>query len=1352
MTLSTWRKLVHLVRETPRPARRGQRLATDDRFFRGLWLEPLEDRTLLSTFQWLGGGATANWNDPTNWNRTAGTTGTFPSVAGDIARFTGTYTAAQTVTVNVAITVGEIDFGTASNVTIAASGSNLLTLQNATGNAVLNVGSGALTNSGVDQINAPLVVSTTDAATNPAALSATVGGGTLQLTNTATGATANVLGSTSTFTVNTGGTLRASAAGSGSLVTANLVDTGALGSAAVNLAGGTFTLDPTASTASNGLASQFIGTTGGTQENLLNFNDPTALLTGSPTFVTSAASTTAGLANTISFGTAGGTVPFYASQTQNTNFGVRLQGMINIPQAGAVAFTSSSDDGTRLFVDGTLVVTDDGPHGVQNHSNTINLSAGLHDIRLDFAQGGGGDVAQVFYTVGGITQPIPFTALYTPDPLTLGNAVTVSANSTIQLNGSAFTDIGLGALTVTGNSALTVAGAAGKRLNFASSTFTAGATGVTTQTLTDTPDVSLGVVTATPTSPATLILAKAGPGQLILDNSVGTANAITGTTIDVQAGNLAAVGSGDPAATDPLGSASLILDGGTLTLDSQFANPTVPFDNAVAVNQSSTIVAPMGGVTVVLGSAANGITIASGKTLTLAPVAGDQQIAGATLQINGTISGAGSVVVTTLPLGTALPPGVSSTAALGLTNTITAFGATVYTASGSVVLANAAANTYTGSTAINGANLVVQGPAGTGAPTAAMGTLTLNFGSNLIVNNAGTVTGTTGFVVNPGVTFLVDDSSSPVADRIGDTATLTLNGGTFTYLANAAGSTETLGALTLGFGQSTINAGVTGGANSTLTFASLARNLGATVNFTGGVNGTGDNVVFTTATSVTGLLQGVGIGNGGAGILPFAEVNGGANAGDFASYNQTGTMGIAAFTGYNVQTFSGAGQVTAAATDIVQIEVGAGPSTAFTITAPANNIAGLVINNTSGQNVNFAPLPDTTLNISSGGIITQGSSGTVTLGNNTSQNNVAVPLTGGGYFSLGSGTTPEGILFQNASANNTTFNSPIVDPASGHGSLTISGTNTVSFPALNLGSAFTNTTINQNAAQTLTIDPAATGGTFKLTFNGQTTAPILYVPATPATTATNIQNALNALPGVGRDAVGNNNFTVSTTFAAAGSNEVFVITFINQLGGQNFPEMTVDTSGLVGATPANSSVVTTINGGQADTYTGTTTINAGTTIIQNNRNFGSGPLVLNGGTLQSSGTTGTGSGNVLNNPTTINGPVTLTTNNGPNVGLTGNTSSANATWTFAGPITLAPTNRLTVNGGNSPVAFTGVVSGAQLYMAGGNSATSGLQLLNPGNTFAGTTLAGGTITVGAAGAAARAPSPWRAAAWTPSPT
>ena len=61
------------------PKSRGGRTAWRSRFFRQIWIEALEDRTLLSAYQWLG-GSSANWNDPGNWTLLSGS-GTFPRSA-----------------------------------------------------------------------------------------------------------------------------------------------------------------------------------------------------------------------------------------------------------------------------------------------------------------------------------------------------------------------------------------------------------------------------------------------------------------------------------------------------------------------------------------------------------------------------------------------------------------------------------------------------------------------------------------------------------------------------------------------------------------------------------------------------------------------------------------------------------------------------------------------------------------------------------------------------------------------------------------------------------------------------------------------------------------------------------------------------------------------------------------------------------------------------------------------------------------------------------------------------------------------------------------------------------------------
>src|SRR5438874_562002 len=82
-------------------------------------------------------------------------------------------------------------------------------------------------------------------------------------------------------------------------------------------------------------------------------------------------------------------------------------------------------------------------------------------------------------------------------------------------------------------------------------------------------------------------LTKAGSGQLVLDNvSSTTPNIFAGTTIDIQAGKVAAFGSSVAGSTDPLGTAAVTIDGGTLSLHTLVGNPAAAFDNPITVAQS----------------------------------------------------------------------------------------------------------------------------------------------------------------------------------------------------------------------------------------------------------------------------------------------------------------------------------------------------------------------------------------------------------------------------------------------------------------------------------------------------------------------------------------------------------------------------------------------------------------------------------------------------------------------------------------------------------------------------------------------------------------------------------------------
>lgn len=64
--------------------------------------------------------------------------------------------------------------------------------------------------------------------------------------------------------------------------------------------------------------------------------------------------------------------------------GVRFVGTFDAEQSGTYRFFLQSDDGSRLYLDGQLVVDNDGQHGSQERSGKIELSRGRHVLRLDY--------------------------------------------------------------------------------------------------------------------------------------------------------------------------------------------------------------------------------------------------------------------------------------------------------------------------------------------------------------------------------------------------------------------------------------------------------------------------------------------------------------------------------------------------------------------------------------------------------------------------------------------------------------------------------------------------------------------------------------------------------------------------------------------------------------------------------------------------------------------------------------------------------------------------------------------------------------------------------------------------------
>jgi len=121
------------------------------------------------------------------------------------------------------------------------------------------------------------------------------------------------------------------------------------------------------------------------------------------------------------------------------HFAVRWTGKIRIDTPGHVEFSLTSDDGSRLYVDGELAVDNPGIHALHTEQAALDLSAGLHDIRLEYFECEGGAAVKLAYKLPeeGQSQIVPADVLYhgTPEPGLDGWEITCTGAD------STFTDV-----------------------------------------------------------------------------------------------------------------------------------------------------------------------------------------------------------------------------------------------------------------------------------------------------------------------------------------------------------------------------------------------------------------------------------------------------------------------------------------------------------------------------------------------------------------------------------------------------------------------------------------------------------------------------------------------------------------------------------------------------------------------------------------------------------------------------------------------------------------------------------------------------------------------------------------------
>ncbi|MEW6003731.1 MAG: glycoside hydrolase family 3 C-terminal domain-containing protein [Stygiobacter sp.] len=83
-----------------------------------------------------------------------------------------------------------------------------------------------------------------------------------------------------------------------------------------------------------------------------------------------------------------------ANEIGEDNFSVRWTGYLRVPKTGMYSLKTSTDDGTRLYLDDKLVINDWNDHAVETRNYTVQLEEGkLYKIKLEYYENGGGAVA-----------------------------------------------------------------------------------------------------------------------------------------------------------------------------------------------------------------------------------------------------------------------------------------------------------------------------------------------------------------------------------------------------------------------------------------------------------------------------------------------------------------------------------------------------------------------------------------------------------------------------------------------------------------------------------------------------------------------------------------------------------------------------------------------------------------------------------------------------------------------------------------------------------------------------------------------------------------------------------------------
>ena len=104
-------------------------------------------------------------------------------------------------------------------------------------------------------------------------------------------------------------------------------------------------------------------------------------------------------------------------------FSVRWTGQVQAQFSETYTFTTLSDDGVRLWINGQLLIDNWTDHAPMENSGTITLEAGQkYDVKMEYFENGGGAVAKLYWASPSTAkQIIPMSQLFPSEITTIGD-------------------------------------------------------------------------------------------------------------------------------------------------------------------------------------------------------------------------------------------------------------------------------------------------------------------------------------------------------------------------------------------------------------------------------------------------------------------------------------------------------------------------------------------------------------------------------------------------------------------------------------------------------------------------------------------------------------------------------------------------------------------------------------------------------------------------------------------------------------------------------------------------------------------------------------------------------------------